>query len=113
MIRFEMRILYNDLFTTVSTKAVRLIFIKLLLSTFVLTALHGTFHNPFDHDHDASCSVYVLEELFFGVDIEPVVLVAPLFIPFGFIPFAHASYRFLSRAQSGIRAPPCKPFSSL
>jgi hypothetical protein len=106
MIRFEMHTLHRYSFNIVAFVPTKKRLIGILLAAFIFATLHTAFHNPFDHQHDASCSVYVLEGLFFSADIPIAVLLTTLFIPFYFIPFTRSSYCFVPIVQSAIRAPP-------
>ena len=77
-----------------------------LLAALVFVVLHSAFHNPFHHGHDAGCSVYVLEQLYFGTDVPAPVTLTDLFIPFAFDfpPLPHFCHRAVEHFQ--IRAPP-------
>jgi DMSO/TMAO reductase YedYZ heme-binding membrane subunit len=80
--------------------------LQLLIIAFIFTALHLTFHNEFDHQHDSNCSVYVLEELFFSADILDVYALLVLFIPFTVLSFTIVSNFYKAFNQFSIRAPP-------
>lgn len=63
-------------------------------------------HNPFHHGHDAHCSVYVLEQLFFGADTPVPFVLIGLFVPFGLVTLPSSRYRYRAVERFQIRAPP-------
>lgn len=46
-----------------------------LILGLLLGAAHTSIHNEYDHVHDASCSVYVLEQLYASTDLVVLVTV--------------------------------------
>lgn len=78
----------------------------MLLGAFLFVLLHDIPHNSHDHKHDASCSIYVLEQLFFGPDNTDIISIPTLFIAIVFLLFkATVPYLKVER-QFTIRAPP-------
>jgi len=77
-----------------------------LLASFLFVTLHTFVHNSSDHTHDTNCGVYVLEQLYFGVDVSDVLTVVTLFIPFIFVLFTPTLYCVKVEKQFAIRAPP-------
>ena len=80
--------------------------VAILLASFFLAALHASMDNKFDHAHDSSCSVYVLEELSFNADALALTLVTLLFIPYVFLLFTPTYKRVKVEKHFAIRAPP-------
>ena len=80
--------------------------LAVLMAAFIFASLHSAIHNDFDHHHDASCNVYVLEQLFVGTDDIPSILLPTLFVTFLFFTFFLPPYchRLPRLVQS--RAPP-------
>ena len=82
----------------------------LLLKFFTLTILFASFainlHNHEDHDHDESCSVYVLEQYFIPLIVD---LSTPIF-PIEFVAFEYPEVLlpqgFKQQSHTSIRAPP-------
>jgi hypothetical protein len=82
-----------------------------LFIAFAFTSLHLFFHNNFDHKHDNSCSVYVLEQLYFSTDVVALYLLFIAFLPFTLYLFIPRFYRFTAVRFFHIRAPPEHFFS--
>jgi hypothetical protein len=80
--------------------------LHILLIGFLFASFHNYFHNKYDHAHDASCSVYVLEQLYFGVDVVEIAPIFTLFIPFAFVLFIPYYKRIKVQKHFTIRAPP-------
>lgn len=78
----------------------------ILVASFVFAFLHFSFHNNFDHKHDESCSVYVLEQLFFGADVISISPIFTSFLPFVFSVVIVQIYSFRQLNFFHIRAPP-------
>jgi len=68
--------------------------------------LHTFVHNAHDHDHNGSCGIYVLEQLYFSADVVALDLVFTLFIPFVFVQFVLTLTDAKVQKQFTIRAPP-------
>lgn len=78
----------------------------LILASFLLGSFHNFIHNDFDHLHDSSCSVYVLEQLYFAGDILALAVVIRLFYPFVSLLFMASINSIKVEKQFAIRAPP-------
>ena len=77
-----------------------------LLVSFLFVTIHTFVHNSFDHTHDTSCGVYVLEQLYFGADVFDIAPIFTLFIPFIFVLFTPTLHCVKVEKQFAIRAPP-------
>jgi len=77
----------------------------ILFAAFLFTFIHSAIHNKFDHHHDQSCAVYVLEQFYFGVDITDIVPLSFLFLPFVFVTFIKDFDHFKEKNYFSIRAP--------
>ena len=80
--------------------------LNILFIAFIFVTLHTSLHNPYDHNHDSHCSVYVLEQLYFSADIVTIDFIFALFIPFIFLPFKTIPYQNRIQNYFNIRAPP-------
>jgi len=80
--------------------------LHILFISFLFASVHGYFHNRYDHTHDVNCSVYVLEQLYFGADVVHVVLISTVFIPFVFFLFRPRYICVKVEKHFAIRAPP-------
>lgn len=78
----------------------------MLLGAFLSVVLHSFVHNSFDHHHDSSCGVYVLEQLYFSGDVVELLTLFTLFIPFAFILFRPTLVCVKVEKKFAIRAPP-------
>lgn len=82
------------------------ILVSILLFSFISVVLHNFVHNSYSHLHDSSCSVYVLEQLYFSGDVIESSALLILFLPFLFLVF-HSRYVCLRvEKHFPIRAPP-------
>ena len=79
----------------------------LLFAALIFSAFHTIIHNKLDHIHDSSCSVYVLEQLYFSADVVTVLPLPTIFLPFLFLHFQLRAYCFTVQKHFSIRAPPC------
>lgn len=84
----------------------RYIIISLVLLSTLLSLSHTFFHNKFDHLHDDSCSVYVLEQLYFSADVEIASVISTIFLLFIFINYLRSRYQFQAQKTFNSRAPP-------
>lgn len=87
-------------------KRVHDILFGLLFASLLFVSLHTLIHNNFDHAHNSSCSVYVLEELYFGADIVDISTLFVLFIPFAPLLYKPKILCVETLKQFTIRAPP-------
>lgn len=88
----------------------RVTLITILLASFIFATFHTFVHNNFDHKHDSSCSVYVLEELYSSDDVVTATLLTVLFVIFYTI-FYNASISPLQvKSYFNVRAPPASHF---
>lgn len=81
---------------------------RLFALLFILFAatLADALHNPFDHAHDESCSVYVLEQLSLGAAL-PDVTLPPIVHTYAATPEYPGTIAVCNRpAFFTIRAPP-------
>jgi len=78
----------------------------ILFSAFMFIFLHSAIHNDFDHQHDSHCTIYVLEQFYFGLDIVHLEPLPTLFFPFIFITFWRYFYYLKPYRFFTIRAPP-------
>lgn len=78
----------------------------ILLGAFLFVPLHTPVHNSYDHNHDSSCNVYVLEQLYFGSDIFTVISMFALFLPFTFFLLRSTVESLKVEKYFAIRAPP-------
>ena len=81
------------------------IFFILLTSSLFIT-FHTSLHNSFDKNHDSSCPVYVLEELYSAMGLPSVDQIFTFFIAFIFIAFEQQKYNFQAYSYFSIRDPP-------
>jgi len=87
-------------------KIKKTVLIQFLFVTVFFVAFHSALHNQFDHQHDSSCSVYVLEQFFVGADAVIPLLVFTLFTPFVFILYHRSVYKLEVQKTFNNRAPP-------
>lgn len=87
-------------------KLKKTILLNILLLTFVFVTFHSALHNKFDHHHDSSCSVYVLEQMFVGADFVEPFSIFLLFIPFIFISYNRTRLSVEVQKHFSTRAPP-------
>lgn len=80
--------------------------IRALIFAFVLSVLHYNFHNEFNHHHDETCSVYVLEQLFHTTDVVVHVTQENLFVLYLFISYLLVVHCYEVCNGFHIRAPP-------
>jgi hypothetical protein len=95
-----------------SIKQFRGFITPILLAFFLLSITHNLFHNSFDHAHDSSCSVYVLEEFFTATDpihLYKDVLVESVYLDIDLSKELHPTQTF---KHYTIRAPPANFFLS-
>ena len=78
----------------------------ILFTSFIFISIHTSFHNNFDENHNSSCPVFVLEELYSALDSMSVEEISTLFIAFIFIAFKEQTYTFEAYSYFSIRAPP-------
>jgi|GEM_PF-2130473 len=88
----------------------RVTVITILLASFVFATFHSFAHNNFDHKHDSSCSVYVLEELYSSNDVVIVTFATTLFVIFYAIFYNAAVSPLYTRNYFNVRAPPISHF---
>jgi len=79
--------------------------LQTIIFSFLFVAIHFAFHNDVDHQHDDSCSVYVLEQLFNGADAITLAFDFFLFSPFVHEEFAR-TYNITRIDRKFIRDPP-------
>ena len=80
--------------------------IATLLLSFLFVTLHSAVHSGFEHTHDSSCGVYVLEELYFAGDTIGTAVAFSLFTPYLFLLFATLYISAKVEKTFAIRAPP-------
>lgn len=85
------------------------IVLNVIFISFIFAAFHSAIHNDFNHIHDSNCSVYVLEQLYFGADVVSIASVFILFLPFIVVSFIVQRYSFKTLNYFNIRAPPPSP----
>ena len=88
----------------------RVTVITILLASFVFATFHSFAHNSFDHKHDSSCSVYVLEELYSSNDVVTVTFATTLFVIFYAIFYNATVSPLYTRNYFNVRAPPVSHF---
>jgi len=93
-------------------KKINLFLLFLILFAFLFTFAHSFIHNSFDHLHDTSCSVYVLEEFFTSADTPNIQVVFLLFIPYLLVSYLYKCYFDTHTRIDSIRAPPFSCFIS-
>ena len=88
----------------------RVLITTILLASFIFATFHTFVHNNFDHKHDSSCSVYVLEELYSSDDVVALTFVTTLFVIF-YTLFYNASISPIRvKSYFNSRAPPASHF---
>lgn len=92
--------------THMSLHKIRRKTLSIVLATFIFTFLHTAIHNDVKHIHDTHCGVYVLEQLYFGVDIVDLEPLFTFFFPFIFVAFQRHLYSVEEYTAFSIRAPP-------
>ncbi len=90
----------------------RKVITPLLLAFFVLSISHNLFHNSFDHVHDATCSVYVVEELFTSTDVVLEYKEPATYLTISYIDSKKEFHSFQAFKHYSIRAPPANFFLS-
>ncbi|MBN2815056.1 MAG: hypothetical protein JXQ67_00095 [Campylobacterales bacterium] len=85
------------------------VLLGLLLASFFFVTIHSYIHNNFNHKHDSSCSVYVLEELINSDEVVYFVVALSLFLPFYFVLYYEKVFFQVLQRSFAIRAPPHFP----
>ncbi|KIM10559.1 MAG: hypothetical protein KU37_09675 [Sulfuricurvum sp. PC08-66] len=84
----------------------RPVILFLLLFALLFTTVHTLVHASHDHDHDESCTVYVLEELFVAHALPTPFELPTLFLGYLFFPFFVRFVSLTLTSSLPIRAPP-------
>jgi len=89
-------------------KQKRIALTNFIIITVFFALFHSAIHNEFEyeHEHDSSCFVYVLEQYFVATDISQLLSIFLLFLPFLFITYHRNVYSFNLQKSFSSRAPP-------
>ncbi len=78
----------------------------ILIVAFVTTLLHTYAHTPYDHNHDSTCNVYVLEELYTSSDVSVAFELPLLFVAFIYATLLTCKRGRIHIGRFSVRAPP-------